>query len=560
MRMNTTLAIMCLGLSFGAASPGFSQSIALLIGNEDYDRTSDVRRGDEVTGAERPLAQVGVQVVAQDGVDLRDLVSLLSEFGQMTARADGMLVALSGRFVYSTTETFFLPTDAEPQSLVTLPGRALPLSTVLAWLSSVPGNAVLVLATDETTGEFGPYLKLGIGAIDLPQGVTLIRGETRAVARFVEGTLATPGRAIVPAAARAGLSVSGYTGRDQAYLRAAAPAVTAAPKPQAVTNDDERVLRDRLAWRRAESLNSADGYRAYINANPDGQFVAMARNRMAAFDESPTARAERIEQSLDLTRDQRREIQRDLSLLDYNTRGIDGIFGRGTRTALASWQGDNGVAKTGFLDREQITRLDAQAERRAAELQDEAERRRRQLQAQDEAFWDETGSLGDEAGLRAYLNRYPDGDHAAEARENLNAIERQKRGATDARDRQLWDEARIADTVSSYQDYLEVAPRGAFRDEAQTRITELRSERDSANSAAAREEQALNLTTTTARVIEGRLEALGLNPGPVDGRFDNDTRRALRRYQSARNLPETGYLSEQVVVQLLADSVRSIFQ
>ena len=59
---------------------------------------------------------------------------------------------------------------------------------------------------------------------------------------------------------------------------------------------------------------------------------------------------------------------------------------------------------------------------------------------------------------------------------------------------------------------------------------------------------------------ESRLESLGLRPGQVDGVLDDDSRRAIRRYQSARNLPETGYLSEAVVVQLLADSVRQIFR
>ena len=64
-----------------------------------------------------------------------------------------------------------------------------------------------------------------------------------------------------------------------------------------------------------------------------------------------------------------------MTLLDYNTRGIDGIFGRGTRAAISSWQTANSTDVTGFLNTDQITRLDAQAERRAAELEAEAERR-----------------------------------------------------------------------------------------------------------------------------------------------------------------------------------------
>ena len=144
----------------------------------------------------------------------------------------------------------------------------------------------------------------------------------------------------------------------------------------------------------------------------------------------------------------------------------------------------------------------------------------------------------------------------------MDAIERQKRRETDARDRRLWDEATQANTIRAYRDYLELAPGGAFRDEAEARIAELsqeRQERD-ANSAAAREEQALNLSPRTKQIIESRLESLGLRPGRVDGVLDEDSRRAIRRYQAARNLPETGYLSEAVVVRLLADSVRQIFR
>ena len=56
------------------------------------------------------------------------------------------------------------------------------------------------------------------------------------------------------------------------------------------------------------------------------------------------------------------------------------------------------------------------------------------------------------------------------------------------------------------------------------------------------------------------MNGLDLKPGKVDGVFDDDTRRAIRRYQKSRRMDETGYLSEAVVVQLLADTVRQIFR
>ena len=55
-------------------------------------------------------------------------------------------------------------------------------------------------------------------------------------------------------------------------------------------------------------------------------------------------------------------------------------------------------------------------------------------------------------------------------------------------------------------------------------------------------------------MVEQRLSGMGLKPGRADGNFDGDTRRAIRRYQQARGLPVTGYLSQDTVARLLVDS------
>lgn len=540
------------------AGSATAETAALLIGTEDYDRVNDVRRADDVASAASALTRARVRVVSRRDADLEDIQQALGEFGQMIEGSDRLLIALGGRFLHSATETYFLPSDSQLGPLATISGSALPLSTVTAWLAAKPGKAVLILATDDLDADFGAFLSTGVGDIDLPQGVTLLAGAPRRVAKFIEDQVARPGADLIAEARRNGLSVSGFAAPRQVFVEV----VEEEPEPAPVQNELVDRMADIRAWRDADRENTAEAYQSYLDAFPNGEFRRMAENRIQALDETPEARAERTEQALDLNRDQRREIQRDLSLLDYNTRGIDGIFGRGTRAAISSWQRAQGFDATGYLTREQITRLDAQAERRAAELEEEAEHRRAQQIAEDRAFWDETGSQGDEAGLRAYLNRYPDGEHSELAQEQLETIERRKRRETDARDRRLWDEATQVNTIRAYRDYLELAPGGAFRDEAEARIAELlqeRRERD-ANSAAAREEQALNLSPRTKQIIESRLQFLGLRPGKVDGVLDDQSRRAIRRYQAARDLPETGYLTEAVVIRLLADSVRQIFR
>ena len=110
------------------------------------------------------------------------------------------------------------------------------------------------------------------------------------------------------------------------------------------------------------------------------------------------------------------------------------------------------------------------------------------------------------------------------------------------------------DTARAYETYLTEYPEGAFRREAEARRLALSQQgRDDAAIAAARAEEATVAGNISARLlIEQRLTQLGEDPGTVDGAFDEATRRALRRFQRARNLPGTGYVTQATLARLLA--------
>ena len=167
-----------------------------------------------------------MQVVARLDANFEELQWALAEFGQMAAQSETLVIALAGRFVHSSTETYFLPVDAQSGPLATLPARSLPLSTVMAWLAAKPGDAVLVLATERGATAPGPFLADGVGTIDVPQGVTLMVGNSRAAIRFLTDVLPRPGRPFVGAAQQSGLAVSGYTSRTNILLDAPAAAPT----------------------------------------------------------------------------------------------------------------------------------------------------------------------------------------------------------------------------------------------------------------------------------------------------------------------------------------------
>ena len=193
------------------AGSATAETAALLIGTEDYDRVNDVRRADDVAGAASALTRAGVRVVSRRDADLEAIQQALGEFGQMIDGSDRLLVALGGRFLHSATETYFLPSDATPGPLAAISGTSLPLSTVTAWLASKPGEAVLILATDDLDADFGAFLSAGAGDIDLPQGVTLLTGAPRRVANFIGDQLARPGANMI-AEARRDYSVQRYKG------------------------------------------------------------------------------------------------------------------------------------------------------------------------------------------------------------------------------------------------------------------------------------------------------------------------------------------------------------
>lgn len=103
--------------------------------------------------------------------------------------------------------------------------------------------------------------------------------------------------------------------------------------------------------------------------------------------------AAQIEANMILTRSQRAEIQRELTLLGHNAGVADGLWGTKTRSAIASWQRANKKPVTGYVTPSQITQIAAQAAKKAptpepvadAELQErllgltQAERRDLQL-------------------------------------------------------------------------------------------------------------------------------------------------------------------------------------
>ena len=133
-------------------------------------------------------------------------------------------------------------------------------------------------------------------------------------------------------------------------------------------SENANAAAEREAWQAARAADTINAYEAYLTEYPDGAFSGEAGAALDTLARDP----ERMEAALDLGTAARRQIQRNLTRLDYDTRGVDGVLGPGSRNAIRSWQQANGFEATGFLTTEQIAILNEMAATRRAELEDQA--------------------------------------------------------------------------------------------------------------------------------------------------------------------------------------------
>lgn len=528
-------------------SPVLAADVAVLIANENYDNGRDIRAAEDLLDAIPALEAAGFEVLAGEDVTaaaLRDLVT------QAQGKADGsgrVIIAVSGQFAHAAIGSWSFGTDADRPDLLSAGAQGVALDALMGIAAKAPGQAVLLLGTEEREFALGAGLTAGISAPVAAQGVAVVTGSAEDIGAYLGGDLLKEGASVVGSlAAWPDLRGSGFLAPLVPFMGGAEAIAVADPDAS-----------EKAFWDATRQINTEFGFAGYLNKYPDGLFAQEARDEIARIKAAPALRAEADEQALGLSRDARREIQRSLTLLDYDPKGIDGIFGRGSRAAITKFQSVNGLETTGFVTSAMMTQLSAQAERRSAELEAEAEQRRAEVERQDRAYWQSTGALGDEVGLRSYLERYPDGVFAEIATVRLAPFEDARRAAAAGQDRADWDAAVSVGNAAAYQGYLQSNPEGAFVAQANARLAELEFETRNAAAleAARRNEERLGLTRNTRQLVEDRLMRLGLKPGPIDGVFDEKTRRSIRRYQDARKLQKTGYLNQATVVRLLADSV-----
>ncbi len=532
-----------------ALTPGWAvaRDAALIVVGADYFYLEDAANPPNVVALQRALEAANFRVTSMTDANPIDTWTAVEAFRDDAALADRVFILVSGHIVHGARDSWLLTRNSQVLSDVSIGATALPLGPLFDIAAEHPGQAVVMLAPSEAEIA-GPGLGAG-PAVQAPQGVTLLTGSGLQLVRVAREVLLRPGtqprQALEPPPS--GVEVTGFLSNAVPFLPA--PDVGRPPPSQ-----PPRELNMEIAfWNVVVELNTPPAYQAYLDRYPGGQFRNIARAAIDGASLDAEAQAQAAEAALGLGRTDRQNIQRNLSLLGFNPRGVDGIFGPGSRAAIQAWQRANGYEPNGYLTAQQLRSLETAAKRRTEELAAEAAQRKAEEERRDTQYWRDTGRGASEAGLRAYLARYPDGLYADIAEGQLAEIEAAKRAEAEATERAFWDDVRARNTAADYQRYLDRYPSGLFADNAKARIADLTAEDTDAVIAAAKIEETRVVSNGVLRLlVENRLAAAGQDPGAIDGRFDKTTRRAIRRFQRDQGLPVTGFVTQATMVRLLA--------
>ena len=447
-----------------------AQNVALVLSNGYYEDGGDApnisRRHQSIVSAFEAQGYEVIEGKDQNRVEMRQL---LNRFESKVATADIAVVSLQGHMVNLGEKTWLLPTDIDVASATGVEFRAVSLGFFAELLAQAPGRSVL-FAGDSGRAVFDiPGVTTGIARLNLPRGVMMVSGGFSEVSNAIR---------------------TKFLVRNQRVID---------------------VLRGDIGTLEIEGDIPAS--------------LVLAKRRAVVVDT-----AEQIEARIGLDRRARLLIQKDLTTLGFDTRGVDGIFGNGTRAAIRAWQQREGLSHTGYLTAGQIPILRQQAE--TARVVNATN---------DRQYWARTGANGTARGLEQYLSRYPNGQFANRARAELARMNA-------STDEQAWTRAVQADTREAYQQYLHDFPNGIYKNIARARIG---TPPVVVENNAQRVEAALRLNSITRLLIEQRVADLGYRTGPRDGVFDLATRQGFRRYQRDRGLEVTGYVTADMIRRLL---------
>ena len=388
--------------------------VAFVVGNSAYRNVAALPNPAlDAKSMAKVLRNVGFDVVEGANLTRDKMTERLLEFGKKAEGADVALFFYAGHGIAINGTNYLLPVDADLKSEmdvklgaainvdVTLEQTMGDAKVKLVFLDACRDNPFAAKirsakATRSVNVQTGlAEMKSGEGtliAFATGPGQTALDGEVGTNSPFTRAliaNIASPGVEIQQAMTKVRAQVNEETNKNQlpwghtnligtVYLNpapAAAGAAVEAPNTPAVAPGPVSEVELEF-WRSIKDSNKPEELNAYLTNYPNGTFKSIALSRIASLQDGPSTATRNLTTGIDpatfteesdqtsedqigLDKGQRRDVQRRLTGLGFDTR-VSGKFDDETRVVITRWQAARGYPKTGFLNRLQLKALQSE--------------------------------------------------------------------------------------------------------------------------------------------------------------------------------------------------------
>ena len=398
------LSIICILASSNVAKA--DRRVAFVVGNGAYKNAQPLPNPPiDAKAMAGVLRNVGFEVVEGTNLTRDKMTERLLEFGKKAQGADLAVFFYAGHGIAINGTNYLLPVDTDIKSEmdvklgsavnidVTLDQTMSDAKVKLVFLDACRDNPFAArLRSLKTTRSVNVQtglaeMKSGEGtliAFATGPGQTALDGQEGTNSPFTRALMANiakPGVEIQEAVTKVRTQVNEETDKGQlpwghtnligsVYLNpvaAAKPGGPAeAPNTPAVTSSSAPEVELEF-WRSIKDSNKPEELNAYLTSYPNGQFKSLALARIASLQDGPSTATRNLttgidpatftneatqvtEDQISLDKGQRRDVQRRLTGLGFDTR-VTGKFDEQTRAVITRWQAARGYPSTGFLNK-----------------------------------------------------------------------------------------------------------------------------------------------------------------------------------------------------------------
>jgi Caspase domain/Putative peptidoglycan binding domain len=405
MKMRFLIAAMSVAALLVSADAALADKrVAFVVGNGAYKNVAPLPNpAVDAKAMAKVLRNVGFDVVEGTNLTRDKMTERLLEFGKKAEGADVALFFYAGHGIALNGINYLLPVDADIKSEMdvklgsavnvdlTLEQTMADAKVKLVFLDACRDNPFSAkIKSNSPTRSLSVQqglaeMKSGEGtliAFATGPGQTALDGEAGTNSPFTRALIAnitSPGVEIQQAMTKVRAQVNEETNKGQlpwghtnligsVYLNpapAAPGAAVEAPNTPAVTTSPASEVELEF-WRSIKDSNKPEELNAYLTNYPNGTFKSLALARIASLQDGPSTATRNLttgidpatfsdeasqttEDQLGLDRNQRRDVQRRLTGLGFDTKAT-GKFDETTRTVITRWQAARGYPKTGYLN------------------------------------------------------------------------------------------------------------------------------------------------------------------------------------------------------------------